>query len=265
MSQRVGVSAQLQVWGWRLAAPAAFVLPLGLSGPPWRAVAAFWAISAAGRALQIARAPERFRPHERLLAFLLLVDPRPAARQGAPTPLWQLPLGLGVVGVGLLLFWGCAATGSPLLRTVAGGLSIVAWASGLDRALRAVLSRFGVHYPAFQRAPLAARAPSDFWGHRWNRLVSAYLAGECYVPVARRHGRAAGLASAFAASALLHAVPMALTVGAWGALAMVAFFGLHGLAVAMEGRVRLGRVHTWVLFGATAPLFVLPVLVALGL
>ena len=122
------------------------------------------------------------------------------------------------------------------------------------------------------RTPIAARSLTEFWSRRWNRIVSAWLHGFVFLPLARRRCPRLGVFCAFLASGVLHAWPILVAVGVSGAFATLAFFVAHGAFVLAEHRL---RIHAWPAFIArgwtlvvllgSSPLFVDPGLRVFGL
>jgi hypothetical protein len=148
--------------------------------------------------------------------------------------------------------WARAAAFAGLLD---GGFRL---AAGSERAL-------GLRAEEVFRAPWAFSDLRDFWGARWNRVVSRTLAVEAYGPARRRLGRVAGVACAFLASGVFHEFLFAVPGGRPHGL-YVAYFALQGAAVlastALFPRSRRGtgaragaRVLGWAVLLATAPLF----------
>ena len=104
----------------------------------------------------------------------------------------------------------------------------------------------------------------------WRAAAQQLLTPERLVQLVRV-GAPAGVLAAFASSALLHFVPVALACGARQAAWMGMFFLAHGAFVVLESKLGLGRLRpaagwalTMLFFAATAPLFVEPALQALG-
>lgn len=98
----------------------------------------------------------------------------------------------------------------------------------------------GVDARALFRAPLAATSLGEFWGRRWNLAFSEMMALAVYRPLALRLGRAGARLAVFLASGVLHELAISLPVRAGFGLPL-AYFVLHGLAVAAEERWGPGR------------------------
>jgi hypothetical protein len=174
-----------------------------------------------------------------------------------------------------------------LMRTVVGGASAYFLVDGTARLSEAILALAGLDIGLLHDAPVLARTVSEFWSRRWNRAVHAWLDEMAFRPamrlVLRRRPRAprvaararlamaAGVMAAFAASAVLHFIPIWVVYDAGYALSMAAFFWIHGVVVVAEARLGVARwpagrarLWTWSVFALTAPLFVEPLLRAMG-
>ncbi|XP_037483074.1 probable long-chain-alcohol O-fatty-acyltransferase 5 [Triticum dicoccoides] len=89
--------------------------------------------------------------------------------------------------------------------------------------------------PQFDR-PYLASSLRDFWGRRWNLMVSAVLRPAVYDPVRARAGPAAGVLAAFAASGAMHEAMVCYLSLRWPpGGGMAAFFALHGACCVAEG------------------------------
>jgi hypothetical protein len=183
----------------------------------------------------------------------------------------------GAIAVGLLdlvLFHGSIAgepttpyalTGWPRwIFAAAGGYLAV---EAITVHLRSVLPPFGWEHAPIQRAPILARSIGEFWGARWNMIVSVGLRKNVFEPLARRRAAKLGLFASFVVSAILHTFMTLPAAGAIAALEMGAFFVIHGVLVLIETRigvrrwpVALARVWTLGMFVVTLPLFAEPFL-----
>jgi Membrane bound O-acyl transferase family len=221
----------------------------------------------------------------RRLVFGLL-DPRPHARSPLPTGTRTMLLGLSELGASIAALMLAAHLGSltnmhsthiPLsaigvrfVRVVLGALAVAVGAQGADHTLRGVLSRLNVHYPKLHDAPHRASSLADFWGRRWNRLVGGYFREVCFPAWRERWGTTRAALLVFLASAMLHFVPTTFAAGVAAGSKMAAFFLVHGFALQVERRFAKTiypgalRLWTWGLFVLTMPLFVEPLLEALG-
>jgi len=112
--------------------------------------------------------------------------------------------------------------------------------NGLCRVLWLFTGRL---VPPINIRPWQAEHLADFWGHRWNRLVSDWLRQVVFVPLQRRPQRA--LFCTFLVSGLLHellvSVPMAIVYhqSVWGWF--VGYFLFQYLAMRIERRLGLSR------------------------
>ena len=118
-------------------------------------------------------------------------------------------------------------------------------ADAVCQGTSAVYALGGMRIPPQHHAPILAPSVGAFWAKHYNRNVSDWLRRNVYTGLARR-SPLAGLAAAFAVSALLHVwlayvpldVPMALSMGASSrrdglvhlAIAAGAHHATHGVA-----------------------------------
>ncbi|KAL6851493.1 hypothetical protein ACP4OV_020426 [Aristida adscensionis] len=81
--------------------------------------------------------------------------------------------------------------------------------------------------PQFDR-PLLAASLRDFWGRRWNLVVSAILRPSVYEPMRARAGKAPAAMAAFLVSGLMHEAMVCYITLRPPTGEMAAFFLLHG-------------------------------------
>ncbi|XP_078167085.1 putative long-chain-alcohol O-fatty-acyltransferase 4 [Carex rostrata] len=88
--------------------------------------------------------------------------------------------------------------------------------------------------PHFNK-PYFSSSLRDFWGHRWNLMVSAILRPSVYVPVRSCMGRGAAVIATFIVSGVMHELMFyyitLLPPNGEGLM----FFILHGICTAVEG------------------------------
>jgi hypothetical protein len=128
----------------------------------------------------------------------------------------------------------------------------------LSGTLRIGYLAFGVEVPPVQRAPIKSLSLAEFWGRRWNLVVSGWLREFVFLPLARRRRPQLARAAAFGASGAYHAW-MVFALGAEAVALMGLYFLLHGAAVVIEPRI--GVLHArpliariWVLATLLIPL-----------
>ncbi len=188
--------------------------------------------------------------------------------------------------LGLFVAWEAVAWGAyeaiPLASRFTGA-AYLAWRWGsavlFFYALTAgayPLFRLGYRLAGFATPPLhiepaLSRSVQEFWGERWNRIVSTWLGETFFRPLARRRHPALGGFAAFFASALLHAYIVLVAASLGEALVMLAYFVTQAAVIGLErvlGTRRwapwLGRVWTITWMLATAPLFAEPALRVFG-
>ena len=174
-----------------------------------------------------------------------------------------------------------------MMRTLVGGASAYFIVDGTGRLSEAALAFAGWDSGPLHDAPILARTIAEFWNRRWNRAVHVWLDENAFRPtmrwVLRRAGgvrrgpsavrvaMTAGVLAAFGVSAVLHFVPICVAYDGAYAVAMGAFFLLHGVLVVIETRLGVAKwpvafAHAWTLglFFVTAPLFVEPLLRSMG-
>ncbi|KAL6660455.1 hypothetical protein ACP70R_002001 [Stipagrostis hirtigluma subsp. patula] len=99
--------------------------------------------------------------------------------------------------------------------------------------------------PQFDR-PYLASSLRDFWGRRWNLMVSAILRPSVYDPVRARAGKAAAAMATFVVSGLMHEVMVYYIALRPPTGEMAAFFLLHGACcVAEEMCARRWAARGW--------------------
>jgi hypothetical protein len=99
--------------------------------------------------------------------------------------------------------------------------------------------------PQFDR-PYLASSLRDFWGRRWNLMVSAILRPSVYDPVRARAGNTAGVLASFLVSGLMHESMVYYLSLRRPNGGMTAFFLLHGVCCVAEGwSVRLWTARGW--------------------
>lgn len=104
--------------------------------------------------------------------------------------------------------------------------------------------------------PLAATSLGDFWGQRWNRLVSGFLREVVFVPLARRAGSRFALFGVFLFSGFYH--EMASFLGGAGYGGPMLYFLVQYLGVALENVRPVRRwLHAWPWLGRTWTLVVI--------
>lgn len=133
-----------------------------------------------------------------------------------------------------------------------------------------VYHALGFELPRINDYPLRSLSLSEFWGRRWNRVVSAWLNENVFRPLARKRKAKLGLAAAFGASAALHFWLAWLPLDVRAGLTMASFFLVQGLALLAErtlGQTRwprpLRRLWTLAWIAVPSPLFIEPALAML--
>jgi alginate O-acetyltransferase complex protein AlgI len=91
---------------------------------------------------------------------------------------------------------------------------------------------FGVE--RFWNCPIASTSLAEFWGVRWNRIVSGWLREVIFQPLARRAGATVAMLAVFFYSGLFHETFSFIAEGGYG-LPML-YFLIQGAGVWVEGR-----------------------------
>ncbi|KAL6654876.1 hypothetical protein ACP70R_008341 [Stipagrostis hirtigluma subsp. patula] len=84
--------------------------------------------------------------------------------------------------------------------------------------------------------PHLSTSLTDFWGRRWNLVVSAVLRASVYDPLRRRAGKEAGIMATFLVSGLMHEVVVYCFTLRPPTGELAAFFLLHGACRVAEER-----------------------------
>jgi hypothetical protein len=194
----------------------------------------------------------------RLLAFFLWIglQPRPFLRGGDPTGTEPRPTWLGFflnVLTGAIILWGVSwllPPGTPLLvRAWIGliGVALLRLFGGFD--LWALLFRLmGFPVEKVFVNPLAATSLRDFWGRRWNRIMSTMLRDLLFTPLARRVGVVVAAVLVFLYSGVVHEFVSVLAQSGYGRPTL--YFLIQGAGFLIEG-TRIGRrvLRRWPLVG----------------
>ena len=150
------------------------------------------------------------------------------------------------------------------VRWLAGAVMGFAGFEALVALMLGLAALFGLRPPVLHDRPYVSRSLTEFWGRRWNRVVSGILRDRCYQPVAR-WSPGLGMIAAFAASALIHAYAAAVSLGSVAAAAWFTFFMAQPALIAAErglGARRwpplAGRAWTAAALAVVAPLFLEP-------
>ncbi|KAJ4812340.1 MBOAT (membrane bound O-acyl transferase) family protein [Rhynchospora pubera] len=88
--------------------------------------------------------------------------------------------------------------------------------------------------PQFNK-PYFSSSLCDFWGRRWNLMVSAILRPSVYIPVRSCTGRAAAVIATFIVSGIMHELMFYYITLLPPNGVVLLFFILHGICTAVEG------------------------------
>lgn len=220
-----------------------FLLPV--SAPLWRAIALVFTSFFLIKVLQLSAGHVRPRGKRDFLLFMFTYfhvvrwesprrpDPRRAAR--------ALCTGLFQFGLAWLLKIGVQQLDSrnpvQLFTTQAGLYLVVA---GLCNVSAVKLSLRGLDYDDAFHSPFASLSPGEFWGRRWNSVVSHLLHRYVFLPVGGRRHPLRGMWVAFAVSGAFHELVMDVGTLKFNG-GMLAYFLLQGGLVAATSRSRFFR------------------------
>jgi D-alanyl-lipoteichoic acid acyltransferase DltB (MBOAT superfamily) len=165
-----------------------------------------------------------------------------------------------------------AGIAMAVLRLAAGVALVYALAGFIFEVCGLCFLVAGYSLPPMHRAPIAARSVGEFWGQRWNMIVSAWLRTFVFWPLARRRLTGVGVLCCFLVSGAFHGWPMLAALGRFAALSTLAFFVIQGVVVLAENRlsihtwpVAIARAWTLVILLTSSPLFIDPGLRLFGL
>jgi alginate O-acetyltransferase complex protein AlgI len=223
----------------------AAVTSRSLSPVAWFAVVMLLYFGAFKIAALIALAPAERRQFTagRLVAYFLWigVQPRPFLRGYVPPPSAPRPTWRGFalnVATGAVVLWGVPhLLPEEAPRLLRAWMGLIGWAflrlfAGFD-LLALLFRRFGfpVEKPWFN--PAVATSLRDFWGRRWNRIMSGLLRDLLFLPLARRIGAVAAALAVFLYSGVLHEFVSVLAGSGYGGPTL--YFLLQGMAFLCEG------------------------------
>lgn len=87
-------------------------------------------------------------------------------------------------------------------------------------------------------APYLSTSLQDFWGRRWNLMVTAILRPSVYCPVRARWGTGTGVLATFLVSGVMHELLFYYITSAPPTWEVTCFFVLQGVCTALEGWVK---------------------------
>lgn len=228
----------------------AFVLAWYTPGMPLaRGLLAFLATYGLFVAVKIAfSSKERLSIRDRLLQAITLPGSVRAGRVPAtlsPGAIGRMVIDLTLAGLALLLLLHARHLVGAIYsieRLSAGVLLVYAGVQFFFDFVSFCFLAAGLSLDSLHRTPIAARSLAEFWGQRWNRVVSAWLHTFVYLPLARRRCPRLGVFCAFLVSGVLHGWVILVAIGISGALAILLFFVVQGVFVLAEHRL---GVRAW--------------------
>ena len=216
-----------------------------LSGAEWLGtmVAIYFGPFKIATLIGLTREERRQWTSTRLIAYFLWVGMQPrqflpsyAHPRTPPIPTWWGCL-LNLL-TGAVVLWGV-----PLLMPDGTPLLIRAWTGlvgvGLMRlfaafdALTLLIRWLGFPVEKAWVNPPAATSLRDFWGRRWNRIMSGLLRDLLFVPLSRRIGVLGASLAVFLYSGVLHEFVSVLARANYGGPTL--YFLIQGAAFLLEG------------------------------
>jgi hypothetical protein len=250
----------------------------GLIVPPRWILARFamtaLGVLALGRSLDLSLRSTKLGLRGRLWLLLGLFDVRHARRE--PPRLdggelgWLLVHGVVVLVTGLLVVRLAPQLDGParwLVRWGCGAPFCFALIEALQSILLIAYGLGGVVLPRINAHPIRSTTLAEFWGRRWNRVVSGWLRDYLFLPRARRGRPTVGIYVAFAASTVLHFWLAWVPLDVRGGVTMASFFMVQAGALVLERRLGVAswaraRRRAWTIAWLLlfSPLFVEPAL-----
>jgi Membrane bound O-acyl transferase family len=166
-------------------------------------------------------------------------------------------------------YWILLRSGS-IVRLLAGVMVLFLFGELLTAIMRFCHRLAGLKLIPNHNCPIASRSLREFWGQRWNHIISVYLNRFFFLPLARCRHPALGILCAFLASGIIHALAVLAVMGVSPdalklATTMASFFLVQGLLVLAETPLRmrqwpgpLARIWTLGTLLVTSPLIIGP-------
>lgn len=250
------------------------LLPLYVNAPPLaRALLGVAGVMCVLRAVDFATSSVSLAFGQRWLHMFVLVDvrrvrPRPRGLNLRST--LAAILGLALFVVVLLFVRDPALRGHGVVRWLALVVGLCAVFEAADALIRAAAAPFGIHTPLLSDAPYRSRTLAEFWGRRWNGVISGILRERCFDPLARRSTIVA-LVAAFLVSGALHGYLTLVSLTPALALPAMAFFLVQPPLIVAERKLKVRRwppiaARAWTigLLLLTSPLLLVPMLYLLA-
>lgn len=259
--------------GLALAAmPAAFLVPA-----EWiigRFILAVLTALAVGRSLDLALREHSLSYLRRVWMLVALFDVRHAHRGPPELDRRELVWLVGHAGLLVLGWLGVFewAPGFPdwrywLIRWAAGLLLCYGLIESAHSTLLILYRAVGIHHIRINVFPIVSTTLGEFWGRRWNRVVSGWLRDYAFIPLIRRGYPRLGIVAAFSTSSALHVWVSGVPLGIVAGLTMGSFFVIHAAALMIERAIGIPhwplpqrRAWTVSVLVVTSPLFVDPML-----
>ena len=206
----------------------------------------------------------------RLLAYCIWYGMQPqhflrGARTAPDAPVPTVPGFLLNALSGAVVLWGV-----PYVLPAATPLTIRFWIALVGLTFLFLIARLDFYALVFRAmgfaveklwdCPIAATTLGEFWGKRWNRIVSGMSREVIFFPIARRAGARLALFAVFLYSGLYHEIVSFIADAGYGG--PFVYFMLQYLGVAIENVRAVRRhlqAHPWLGRAWTLAVVVLPV------
>jgi hypothetical protein len=257
----------------------ALVSPL-LIPPTWvagRVVLAAFGVLALGRSRDLVRRSTALSFWGRVWLLTALFDVREAVRRPPRFNLreagWLLVhlVGFGLAWLSVFEYANASAGGGRpdawALRWGVGVVVLYSLVESLQSISLIAYAALGIELGRVNDYPIVSTTLAEFWGRRWNRVVSGWLNDNLFFPLARRRRVALGICAAFAGSTLLHFWFAWVPLGLVGGAMMAGFFVVQAVGILLERRLGVARwpsglrrawTFAWLLL--PSPLFIEPAL-----
>lgn len=202
-------------------------------------------------------------PISPLFALWVGMDAGAFANPRPESPIRPVPFRHGFVGLVIGSAFVASAFGFRHLPALAGTLTMAGLVAslhfGLFHLMAGFWQRLGHPVAPIMREPWRAASLAELWGSRWNRAFSDVARIALFRPLVRRLGVTGGTLAGFLASGLAHELVISLPARAGYGLPTL-YFLIQGFAVLIQRHQpqRFGRVFTWLVFLAPAPLLFHP-------
>ena len=198
------------------------------------------------RALDLARGARVHGFGRRLVHLVVIVDTRTSTTWPRSPVGTQALVAAGWVAVTAAAWFAIRAPAAGEQPRVVLWLAAAAGIVGMFEGTQAIVglamtAGFRAGVPQLSRQPYRSRTLAEFWGQRWNPVISGVLREHCFRPLSRRP--LAAMILAFAASGVLHAYLGLVSLGVTMAVTLGLFFLAQPPLLLAERRLNVRRWH----------------------